>query len=127
MGSDPFIQSPNRPAVFRIFRRFPFQNPRPIPVTPDMPDPPRLPVVPFRKCLLQPLHDSGEFKPVPGLDVKRKPVILKTQMADLEDKPMFRLMKYPVENRPDFRPLEQWFPIVNLGADFVPDTLLEFS
>jgi hypothetical protein len=79
----------------------------------------------LREGLLQPLHDSGKFQPVLGPDVKRKPVILKTQMANLEDKPKFRLMEHPVEKRPDFRPPEQRFPVVDLGADFVPDTLLE--
>jgi hypothetical protein len=34
-------------------------------------------------------------------------------------------MEHPVENRPDFRQAEQRFPVVDLGADFVPDTLLE--
>jgi hypothetical protein len=92
-----------------------------------MPDPSRLPVVPLRECLLQPLHDSGKFKPIFRLDIKRKPVILKARGADLEDKPMFRLMEHPVENHPDFRDAEQWFPVVDLGADFVPDTLSEFS
>jgi hypothetical protein len=92
-----------------------------------MPNPSGLPVVPLREGLLQPLHDSGKFKPVPRLDVKRKPVTLKTQGTNLEDEPMFRFMEHPVENRPDFRPAKQRFPVVDLGADFVPDTLLEFS
>jgi hypothetical protein len=92
-----------------------------------MSDPPGLPVVPLGKRLLQPLHDTGKLKPILGLDVKNKPVIFKAQIADLEDKPMFRLMEHPVENHPDFRPPEQRFPVVDLGADFVPDTLLEYS
>jgi hypothetical protein len=92
-----------------------------------MPDPPGLPVVPLGKRLFQPLHDSGKFQPILRLDVKRKPIILKAQGAYLEDKPMFRLMEHPGENRPDFRPPEQRFPVVDLGADFVPDTLSEFS
>jgi hypothetical protein len=92
-----------------------------------MPDPPGLPVVPLREGLLQPLHYFGEFQPVPGLDVKRKPIILKAQRANLEDKPMFRLTEHPGEKRPDFGPAEQRFPVVDLGADFVPDTLLKYS
>jgi hypothetical protein len=90
-----------------------------------VPGPPGFPVVPLRKRLLQPLHDSGKLKRIPGLDVKREPVILKTQRTNLEDKPKFRLMEHPVEKRPDFGPAEQWFPVVDLGADFAPDTLLE--
>jgi hypothetical protein len=90
-----------------------------------MPDPSGFPVVPLGECLFQPLHDTGKLKPILGLDVKNKPVIFKTQRANLEDKPMFRLTEHPVEKRPDFRPPEQWFPVVDLGVDFVPDTLLE--
>jgi hypothetical protein len=90
-----------------------------------MPGSPRLPVVPLREGLFQPLHDSGKFQSILGLDVKRKHIILKTQMANLKDKPKFRLMEHLVEKRPDFRPPEQRFPVVDLGVDFVPDTLLE--
>jgi hypothetical protein len=92
-----------------------------------MPNPPGLPVVPLGKRLLQPLHDSGKLQPILRLDEKRQPIILKTQAANIEDEPKFRLMKHPVENLPDFRLPEQRFPVVDLGADFVPDTLLEYS
>jgi hypothetical protein len=90
-----------------------------------MPDPPGLPVVPLRESLLQPLHDSGKLQPILRLDIKREPIVLKTQAANLEDKPKFRLMELPGENRPGFGHEEQRFPVVDLGADFVPDTLLE--
>jgi hypothetical protein len=90
-----------------------------------MPGPPGLPVVPLGEGLLQPLHYFGKLQPILRLDIKRKPIILKTQSPNLEDKPKFRLMEHLVEKRPDFRPPEQWFPVVDLGADFVPDTLLE--
>jgi hypothetical protein len=36
-------------------------------------------------------------------------------------------MEHPGENLPGFRDEEQRFPVVDLGADFVPDTLLEYS
>jgi hypothetical protein len=36
-------------------------------------------------------------------------------------------MEHPEENIPDFRDEEQRFPVVNLGVDFVPHTLLEYS
>jgi hypothetical protein len=88
-----------------------------------MPNPPGLPVVPLREGLFQPLHDSGKFQSILRPDIKREPVTLKTQGANLEDKPMFRLIKHLVEKRPDFGPAEQRFPVVDLGADFVPDTL----
>jgi hypothetical protein len=92
-----------------------------------MPRPPRLPVVPFRKRLLQPLHDSGKFQPVLRPDIKPQLILFKTQAANLKDKPKFGLVKHPVENRPDLTFLEQGFPVVDLGADFIPHTLLEYS
>jgi hypothetical protein len=78
----------------------------------------------LRKRLFQPLHDSGELQPVLGLDVKRKPIIFKTQATNFEDKPALRFPKHLSENRPGLRPAEQRFPVVDAGADFVPDTLL---
>jgi hypothetical protein len=90
-----------------------------------MPRPPGLPVVPLGKRLLYPLHYLRKLQPVLRPDVKRKPVTFKTQAADLEYKPKFRLMEYPEENVPGFRDEEQRFPVVDLGADFVPNTLLE--
>jgi hypothetical protein len=92
-----------------------------------MPNPPGLPVVPLGKRLLQPLHDSGKFQPVLRLDVNPQLIILKTQAANLKDKPKFRLTEHPVENIPNLLFPEQRFPIVDLGADFVPNTLLEYS
>jgi hypothetical protein len=90
-----------------------------------VPDPPCLPVVPFRKRLFQPFHDTGKFQPILRLDIKRKPIIFKTQATNLEDKPALRFPKHLSENRSGLRPAEQWFPVVDAGADFVPDTLLE--
>jgi hypothetical protein len=90
-----------------------------------MPNPPGLPVVPLGEGLLHPLHDSGKLQPILRLDIKREPIVFKTQAANLEDKPKFRFMEHPGENRPGLILSEQWFPIVDLGTDFVPDTLLE--
>jgi hypothetical protein len=90
-----------------------------------MPDPAHRPVVTLGKRLLYPLHDSGKLQAVRRPDVKRKPIVLKTQAAKLEDKALFRLMEHPDENRPGLIPSEQRFPVVDLGTDFVPDTLLE--
>jgi hypothetical protein len=92
-----------------------------------MPRPPRLPVVPLRERLLQPLHDSGKFQPILRPDIKRKPIILKTQAANLEEKPELRVTKHPVKNIPDLTLPKQGFPVVDLGADLVPNTLLEYS
>jgi hypothetical protein len=36
-------------------------------------------------------------------------------------------MEHPEEKLPDFRDEEQRFPVVDLGADFVPHALLEYS
>jgi hypothetical protein len=90
-----------------------------------MPDPPRLPVVPLRKRLLQPFHYFGKLQPVFRLDIKRKQIVFKTQSANLEDKPKLRFPKHPFKNRQSPVLPEQRFPVVDLGADFVPDTLLE--
>jgi hypothetical protein len=92
-----------------------------------VPAPSRLPVVPLREGLLQPLHYIRKFQPVLRLDVKRKQIAFKAQATNLEDKPKLCLMKHPAKNIPDFRLQEQGFPGVDLGADFVPDTLLEYS
>jgi hypothetical protein len=91
-----------------------------------VPRPPRLPVVPLREGLLQPLQYVGKFQPILRPDIKRKPIILKTQAANLEDEPKFRLTKHPVEKLPNLTFLEQGFPVVDLGADFVPDTLFKY-
>jgi hypothetical protein len=92
-----------------------------------MPGPPRPPVVPLREGLLHPLHYLRKLEPVFRLDVKRKPVTLKTQAAGLKYKPKSRLMEHPEENLPGLILAEQGFPVVDLGADLIPDTLFEFS
>jgi hypothetical protein len=90
-----------------------------------MPGPSRSPVVPLGKGLLHPLHYIRQFQPVFRPDIKPEQITLKTQSPNLEGKPDFRLMEHPAKNRPGLFSPEQWFPVVDAGADFVPHTLLE--
>jgi hypothetical protein len=101
-----------------------------------MADPPIRPVVPLGEHLFQPLHDSRKFQPVRRFNVKRQPVIRKTQPANLENKPEFRLPEYPGEQYQGFigdRPrsagpqAEQRFPVVDAGMDFVTHPLFEYT
>jgi hypothetical protein len=68
-----------------------------------MPDPACRPVVPLGKHLFQPLHDCGQFQPVRRLNVKRQPVIRKTQPANLEDEPKLGFPENPGKQRPGDR------------------------
>jgi hypothetical protein len=92
-----------------------------------VPDPPGPSVIPLGEGLLHPLHYFRELQPVFRLDIKRKQIALKTPSPNLEDKPQLRFPKHLVKNLPGLLLLEQRFPVVDLGADFVPHTLLEFS
>jgi hypothetical protein len=92
-----------------------------------MPGPPRRTVVPLREGLLHPLHYIRKFQPVFRPDIKRKQITLKTQALNLEGKPAFRLKEHLFKNLPGRILAEQGFPVVDLGADFVPNTLLEYS
>jgi hypothetical protein len=83
------------------------------------------PVVPLCKGLFQPLHDCGQFQSIRRLNVKRQPVILKTQPADFESKPAFRLLENPGKQYQGFKPTEQRFPVVDAGANFVPHPLFQ--
>jgi hypothetical protein len=90
-----------------------------------MPRPPHRPVVPLREGLLHPLHYFGKLQPVFRLDIKREQIALKAPPLNLEDKPKSRLTEYLLKNLPGRILAEQGFPVVDLGADFVPHTLLE--
>jgi hypothetical protein len=89
--------------------------------------PPHCPVVPLREGLLHPLHYFRKLQPVCRPDIKREQIALKTQSLNLEGKPEFRLMEHLLKNFPGLIHAEQEFPVVDLGADFVPNTLLEYS
>jgi hypothetical protein len=65
------------------------------------------------------------LQPVLRPDIKLQQITLKTQALNFEGKPAFRLMEHLFKNLPGRILAEQEFPVVNLGADFVPDTLLE--
>jgi hypothetical protein len=81
----------------------------------------------LREGLLHPLHYFRKLEPVLRLDIKRKHIALKTPSPNLEDKPQLRFPKHLVKNLPGLILAEQRFPVVDLGADLVPYTLLEFS
>jgi hypothetical protein len=88
-----------------------------------MPDPAFRTVVPLGEHLLQPLHDSRKFQSVRRLNVKRQPVVYKTQSANLENKPKLGFTKHPGKQRQGLKPPKQRFPIVDAGADFIPHPL----
>jgi hypothetical protein len=92
-----------------------------------MPDPPRPPVVPLGEGLLHPLHNLGKLQAIFRLDIKLEQITLITQALNLEDKAKFRLMEHLLKNLPGLILAEQGFPVVDLGVDFVPHTLLEYS
>jgi hypothetical protein len=64
-----------------------------------MPDPPRAPIEPHHKRLLQPLHDRREMQPVRRLDIKRQTLFYKSKPPKLEGEALPRLAEYPAENR----------------------------
>jgi hypothetical protein len=82
-------------------------------------------VVPLGKHLFQPFHDGRKFHAFRRLDIKRKPVIPKTQTPNLENKPHFRLMEDRGKEPQSPRLTEQGFPVVDTGVDFVPYPLFE--
>jgi hypothetical protein len=81
----------------------------------------------LREGLLHPLHYIRKLEPVLRPDIKLQQITLKTQSLNLKGKPVFRLMEHPVKNLPGRILAEQGFPVVYLGLDFVPNTLLEYS
>jgi hypothetical protein len=81
----------------------------------------------LREGLLHPLHYIRKLQPVCRLDIKREQIALKTPPANLEDKPELRFPKHLVKNLPGRILAKQGFPVVDLGADFVPYTLFEYT
>jgi hypothetical protein len=126
-GSAPGLRSALTGPAPALLKRFPLQHRRPIPVPPDMPDPPLRPDAPPGEGLLHPFHNSGKLQPILRLHIEHKPVILKTQDANLEDKPEPRLPEHTGKKRPGPVPSEQGLPIVDTGTNFVPHTLFEFT
>jgi hypothetical protein len=72
-------------------------------------------------------YDFRQFKPLNRLDVKPRPVILKPQAADREPKPEPRLPEHPGKNGQGRTATEEGFPVVDPGADFVPDILSQYT
>jgi hypothetical protein len=89
-----------------------------------MPRPPQKPIAPYREGLFHPLQNIRQFKPVRGLDIKEKPLPLEPQPGNLEDKPLLGLLKYPAKQCQGLPKPEQWFPVIDRRADFIPHSLL---
>jgi hypothetical protein len=92
-----------------------------------MPDPPGFRVVPLGEYLLHPLHDVRQFKPVLRPDVKREPVILKTELPNLEDKPKHSLIEHLCKDRQCPVAAKEGFPVIDPGTDFVPHSLSKYT
>jgi hypothetical protein len=92
-----------------------------------VPGPSHRTVVPLREGLLHPLHYIRQLQPVLRPDIKPEQITFKTQSPNLKGKPVFRLTEYLFKNLPGRILAEQGFPVVYLGLDFVPHTLLEYS
>jgi hypothetical protein len=92
-----------------------------------VPGPSHRPVVPLREGLLHPLHYIRKLQPVFRLDIKREQIALKSQSLNLEGKSLLRFPKHLVKNLPGRIFAKQGFPVVDLGADFVPHTLFEYT
>jgi hypothetical protein len=92
-----------------------------------MPDPAVQAVVPLGEHLLQPLHDHRKFQPVRRFNVKRQPVVRKTESANLENEPQFSFPEHPGKQRQGFKMTEQRFPVVDAGTDFIPYPLFQYA
>jgi hypothetical protein len=92
-----------------------------------MPAPPRQRVVPPGKHLLHPLHDPGQRKPVLGPDIKANPAGLNTEAPDLEGETEHGFPEDLVKKGGGFWPAEEGFPVVDIGARFIPDVPGKFT
>jgi hypothetical protein len=92
-----------------------------------MPYPPIYPVVPLSKYLLQPLHDRRQRQPIRRLNVERQPIVYNMQPANLKGKPKRGLLEHPGKQGHGLTPAEQGFPVVDLGTDFVPHPLFQYT
>jgi hypothetical protein len=81
-----------------------------------MPGSPVPAVKPRRECLLHPLHNRGQLKPVRQFKEKSKLVIYQTQPSHLEIEPNFRLMEHPGKQHQRVTPAEQRFSVVILAS-----------
>jgi hypothetical protein len=86
--------------------------------------PSQKPVTPHREGLLHPLQNIRQLKPIRRPDIKHKPFIGEPQPRNFEDKPPLGLLKYPAKQRQGLPEPEQWLPVINRRADFIPHTLL---
>jgi hypothetical protein len=88
-----------------------------------MPSTPVRLIVPLRKSLFQPLHNSGKFSSFLRFYVKLKPVFPKKQSANLEIKLKGGLIQHGFKYSYCVGAAEQRFPVVDAGTDFVPYVL----
>jgi hypothetical protein len=81
----------------------------------------------LREYLLHPLYNLRQFKPVRGLDIKDEPVILDPHLSNGEDKPVHGFPEDPGEDSQGIGTAEEGFAVVDVGTDFVPDMVSEYS
>jgi hypothetical protein len=92
-----------------------------------MPRPPCQRVVPLGEGLFQPLHDGRKLQPIFRFDVEPKLVRFKMEAPDLESEAERGFPKNPGKESGGLGQAEDLLPVVNLGSNFVPDPLSEFS
>jgi hypothetical protein len=90
-----------------------------------MPRPPGQQVVPYRKGLFYPFHNSGQFQAVFGPDKKCEHIARETESPYLKDEAFFCLTKYPVKQRQGLPLPEQWLPVIDSRVNFVPYILFK--
>ena len=116
-----------RTGGFHIRRRLPLQNLRPIPVPPDVARSSGQSVVPLGEGLLQPLHNLRQIHPVLRLNVEPKLVGAKIKAPNLESKAESGFLKNPGKESGGLWQAEDALPVVDFGANFIPNALSEFS
>jgi hypothetical protein len=92
-----------------------------------MPRPPCQRVVPLGEGLFQPLHDNRKLQPVIRLDVEPKLVRAKLEAPDLKSEAEHGFPENPGKKSGGPGQAEDLLPVVDLGVNFVPNVLSEFS
>jgi hypothetical protein len=73
--------------------------------------------------LLHLLHNSRKRKPILGLDVKANPVSLNAEASDLEGETEHGFPEHPVEKGDGPGLAEEGLPVVDVGANLIPNAL----
>jgi hypothetical protein len=92
-----------------------------------VPRPPGQRVVPLGEGLFQPLHDNRKLQPVLRLDVEPKLIRPKLEAPGLESEAERSFPKNPGKESGGPGQAENLLPVVDLGANFIPNALSEFS